>query len=93
MPKIILPHWIKKQLELKLPEKEGSLYDFLLEFAKLNPPIERYLFSKEANTLNVVSSTALWLNDEEIPNTLDEWKSLKLGENDTLSIEPAIVGG
>lgn len=93
MTKIVLPHWINKHIDLKLPFTEGSLYDFLLELVNLNPSIERYIFSKENNSLKAVSSTALWLNEKEIPSQLDEWKLLKFGVNDTLSIEPAIVGG
>lgn len=93
MPNVVLPHWINKQVELKLPETEGSLYHYLLELVRLNPQLEKYIFSNECNDMYPVTSTVLWLNEKEIPSTVTQWQQLTIGANDTLSIEPAIVGG
>jgi hypothetical protein len=93
MTKARLPHWITKNKDIIQPGNQDNLYEFLVKLVELNPSIEKYIFSREGSECPPVFSTAIWLNDQEIPLDTSIWKNTPCKPNDNVDIEPAIVGG
>lgn len=88
---INLPHWLASE-DIQLVASSCSLFDVLQSIIAQQPALSKYVFSN-GKTDSVVKSTALWLNDKEIPMELEGLKNIKVSDGDVLDIEPAIVGG
>ena len=90
MTTINIPDYLKSRIGGHV-EIEASTFGLCLTIlCKKYQVLEPYVFNSDGS---LVASTCFYLNDKNIADYQDDYKSLSLSDADQIDIEPAIVGG